>query len=146
DTEAKKLGLKGISKENIPDIKKVLLERGALLLPIIVVMGVLLLGKTAIFAGFAGIIATIITSYLTKDKTNRITFSKLFEALIDGARNSVQVAIACASVGIIIAVVSMSGVGSMLAYNVADLAGGNLFIILILIMITCIVLSLGLPS
>ncbi|MFD1387404.1 TRAP transporter permease [Oceanobacillus oncorhynchi subsp. oncorhynchi] len=146
DTEAKKLGLKGISKENIPDIKKVLLERGALLLPIIVVMGVLLLGRTAIFAGFAGIIATIITSYLTKDKTNRINFSKFFEALIDGARNSVQVAIACASVGIIIAVVSMSGVGSMLAYSVADLAGGNLFIILILIMITCIVLSLGLPS
>lgn len=146
DTEAKKLGLKGISKDNIPDIKKVLLERGALLIPIIVVFAVLLTGRTAIMAGFAGIITAIITSYLTKDKTNRVTVKKFFEALSDGARGSVQVAIACASVGIIIAVVSMSGVGSMLAYNVIDIAGGNLFLILIMVMATCIVLSFGLPS
>lgn len=146
DTEAKKLGLKGISKDNIPDIKKVLLERGALLIPIIVVFAVLLTGRTAIMAGFAGIITAIITSYLTKDKSNRVTVKKFFEALSDGARGSVQVAIACASVGIIIAVVSMSGVGSMLAYNVIDIAGGNLFLILTMVMATCIVLSFGLPS
>lgn len=146
DTEAKKLGLKGISKDNIPEIKQVLLERGALLIPIIVVFVVLLTGRTAIMAGFAGIISAIITSYLTKDKTNRINFTKFFGALSDGARGSVQVAIACASVGIIIAVVSMSGVGSMLAYNVIDIAGGNLFLILLMVMVTCIVLSFGLPS
>lgn len=146
DTEAKKLGLKGLSKDNIPAIKGVLLERGALLIPIVVVFAVLLTGRTAIMAGFAGIIAAIITSYLTKDKSNRITFTKFFAALNDGARGSVQVAIACASVGIIIAVVSMSGVGSMLAYNVIDIAGGNLFLILIMVMATCIVLSFGLPS
>lgn len=146
DTEAKKQGLKGLSKDNIPAIKAVLLERGALLIPIIVVFAVLLAGRTAIFAGFAGIIASIITSYLTKDKSNRITISKFFAALSDGARGSIQVAIACASVGIIIAVVSMSGVGSMLAYNVIDIAGGNLFLILVMVMLTCIVLSFGLPS
>lgn len=146
DTEAKKLGLKGISKDSIPDIKKVIIERGALLLPIIVVIAVLVMGRTAIFAGFAGIITAIITSYLTKDKENRITIPKFFDALVDGAKNSVQVAIACASVGIIIAVVSMSGVGSMLAYNVVDIANGNLFLILLLVMVTCIILSFGLPS
>lgn len=146
DAEAKKHGLKGISKENIPEIKKVLLERGALLIPIVVVFAVLLTGRTAIMAGFAGIITAIITSYLTKDKNNRVNVRKFFEALSDGARGSVQVAIACASVGIIIAVVSMSGVGSMLAYNVIDIAGGNLFLILIMVMATCILLSFGLPS
>ena len=146
DTEAKKLGLKGLSKDNIPAITGVLLERGALLIPIVVVFAVLLTGRTAIMAGFAGIIAAIITSYLTKDKSNRITFTKFFAALNDGARGSIQVAIACASVGIIIAVVSMSGVGSMLAYNVIDIAGGNLFLILVMVMVTCIVLSFGLPS
>lgn len=146
DTEAKKLGLKGLSKDNIPAVKAVLLERGALLIPILVVFAVLLTGRTAIMAGFAGIIAAIITSYLTRDKSNRITITKFFAALNDGARGSVQVAIACASVGIIIAVVSMSGVGSMLAYNVIDIAGGNLFLILLMVMATCIVLSFGLPS
>lgn len=146
DAEAKKHGLKGISKENIPEIKKVLLERGALLIPIVVVFAVLLTGRTAIMAGFSGIITAIVTSYLTKDKNNRVNVRKFFEALSDGARGSVQVAIACASVGIIIAVVSMSGVGSMLAYNVIDIAGGNLFLILIMVMATCILLSFGLPS
>lgn len=146
DTEAKKQGLKGISKDNIPDVKEVLIERGALLLPIIAVFVVLLMGRTAIFAGFTGIVVSIIVSYLTKDKSNRITLPRLFVALREGAIGSIQVAIACAVVGIIIAVVSMTGVGSMLAYNVIDLAGGNLFLILVMVMITCIVLSFGLPS
>lgn len=146
DTEAKKQGLKGISKDNIPDVKEVLIERGALLLPIIAVFVVLLMGRTAIFAGFTGIVVSIIVSYLTKDKSNRITLPRLIVALREGAIGSIQVAIACAVVGIIIAVVSMTGVGSMLAYNVIDLAGGNLFLILVMVMITCIVLSFGLPS
>ncbi|WP_017549705.1 TRAP transporter permease [Salinicoccus carnicancri] len=146
DTEAKKQGLKGLSRDNIPEVKKVLMERGALLLPIIVVFAVLLAGKTAIFAGFAGIITSIITSYLTRDRSNRITISRFFGALSDGARGSIQVAIACAVVGIIIAVVSMSGIGSMLAYNVIDIAGGSMFLVLVMVMATCIILSFGLPS
>ncbi|WP_301420801.1 TRAP transporter permease [Mammaliicoccus lentus] len=146
DTEAKKKGLKGVSKENIPLVRKVLKERGALLLPIIVVIVALLIGKTAIFAGFAGIISSIIASYCTTDKTNRVTPKSFLEALIDGAKGSIQVALACASVGIVIATVGMTGVGSMLAYNVIDIAGGHLIVILIMVMITCIVLSFGLPS
>lgn len=146
DTEAKKKGLKGVSKENIPLVRKVLKERGALLLPIIVVIVALLIGKTAIFAGFAGIISSIIASYCTTDKTNRVTPKSFLEALIDGAKSSIQVALACASVGIVIATVGMTGVGSMLAYNVIDIAGGHLIVILIMVMVTCIVLSFGLPS
>ncbi|OOV77094.1 TRAP transporter permease [Mammaliicoccus fleurettii] len=146
DTESKKKGLKGVSKDSIPLIREVLKERGTLLLPIIVVIVALLIGKTAIFAGFSGIISAILASYLTKDKSTRVTFKKFFEALIDGAKGSIQVALACASVGIVIATVGMTGVGSMLAYNVIDIAGGHLIVILIMVMITCIVLSFGLPS
>lgn len=146
DIEAKKQGMKGLSKDNLPKVKEVLLSRGALLLPIIVVIITLLIGKTAIFAGFAGIVSAMISSWLTNDKSNRITFRKILNALEDGAKGTVQVAIACSAVGIIIGVVAMTGVGSMLAYNVINLAGGNLLIILILVMITCIVLSFGLPS
>lgn len=146
DIEAKKQGLKGMSKESIPQVWAVLKEGGVLLIPLIVVFGTLLSGKTPIFAGFAGIIAAVFASYLTKDKTNRITPKKAANALIDGATGSVQVAVACASVGIIIAVVTMTGLGSTLAYNIIDMSGGNLAVILILVMITCIVLSMGLPS
>jgi len=146
DLEAKKQGLKGMSKDSIPQVWSVLKEGGMLLVPLVVVFGTLLYGKTPIFAGFAGIIASLIASYLTKSKDNRITITKAAKALVDGAKGSVQVAIACASVGIIIAVVTMTGLGSTLAYNIIDLSGGNLAVVLILVMITCIVLSMGLPS
>ncbi|WP_392455227.1 TRAP transporter permease [Chryseomicrobium aureum] len=146
DIEAKKQGLKGLSKESIPQVKKVILERGILVLPIIIVIGALLMGRTPLYAGFAGIISVIIASWLTKDKSTRVTPKKAFEALVDGARGTIQVGVACASIGIIIAVVTMTGLGSTFAYNIIDLAGGVMILILLLVMVTCIILSLGLPS
>lgn len=146
DIEAKKQGLKGLSKESIPQVKRVILERGILVLPIIIVIGALLMGRTPLYAGFAGIISVIIASWLTKDKSTRVTPKKAFDALVDGARGTIQVGVACASIGIIIAVVTMTGLGSTFAYNIIELAGGTMILILILVMITCIILSLGLPS
>ncbi|PIC94595.1 C4-dicarboxylate ABC transporter permease [Sporosarcina sp. P26b] len=146
DIEAKKQGLKGLSKDSLPIIKEVIKERGLLILPILIVIGTLLVGKTPLFAGFAGIVSVIIASWLTKDKSTRVTPKKAFEALVDGARGTIQVGIACASIGIIIAVVTMTGLGSTFAYNILELANGSLAIILILVMVTCIILSLGLPS
>lgn len=146
DIEAKKQGLKGLSKDSIPQIKRVILERGILVLPIIIVIGALLMGRTPLYAGFAGIISVIIASWLTKDKSTRVTPKKAFDALVDGARGTIQVGIACASIGIIIAVVTMTGLGSTFAYNIIELANGVMILILILVMITCIILSLGLPS
>lgn len=146
DIEAKKQGLKGLGKESIPQVKKVILERGILVLPIIIVIGTLLMGRTPLYAGFAGIISVIIASWLTKDKSTRVTPKKAFEALVDGARGTIQVGVACASIGIIIAVVTMTGLGSTFAYNIIDLAGGVMILILLLVMVTAIILSLGLPS
>ncbi|WP_202080958.1 TRAP transporter permease [Caldalkalibacillus salinus] len=146
DLEAKKQGLKGMSKESIPQVWEVLKERGMLLLPIMIVIGSLLMGRTPLYAGFAGIVSVIVASWLTKNKDNRITLSKAWQALVDGAKGTIQVGIACASIGIIIAVVTMTGLGSAIAYNVLALSGGVKFVILLLVMLTCIVLSMGLPS
>ena len=146
DLESKKQGLKGLSKESIPLIKEVLKERGALLLPIVIVIGTLLMGKTPLFAGFAGIVSVIIASWITKDKSNRINLRKILQALDEGGRGSIQVGIACSSIGIIIAVVTMPGLGSTIAYNIIALSGGVLWVSLLLVMLTCIVLSMGLPS
>lgn len=146
DLEAKKQGLKGISKENVPDVVQILKERGLLLIPIIVVIVTLLMGKTALFAGFVGIGSIILSSWLTKDKSTRITFSKMIEAFIDAGKGTIQVGIACAAIGIIICVVTMTGIGSTLAFNIVELTGGLLWMILVVVMLTCIVLSMGLPS
>lgn len=146
DIEAKKQGLKGISKDNIPDVIEVIKARGVLILPIVIVIVTLMTGFTALLAGFSGIFACIVASWLTKDKEFRIGIKSIVNALIEGARGTIQVAVACATVGIIIAVITMTGLGSTLAYNIIQISGNNLAIILILVMITSIVLSMGLPS
>lgn len=146
DLEAKKMGLKGISKENIPNVMKILKDRGILLVPIFVVTFTLLTGKTPLYAGFVGIGSAIIASWLTRDKTTRITFSKIIHAFIDAAKGTIQVGIACATIGIIICVVTMTGIGSTLAFNIVSFTGGTLWLILLVVMVTCIVLSMGLPS
>ncbi|WP_339172970.1 TRAP transporter permease [Solibacillus sp. FSL R5-0691] len=146
DLEAKKQGLKGISKDNIPNVIEVIKARGVLILPILIVIGTLMMGFTALLAGFSGIFACIAASWLTKDKEFRIGIKATVNALIEGARGAIQVAVACATVGIIIAVITMTGLGSTLAYNIIQISGNNLAIILVLVMITSIVLSMGLPS
>lgn len=144
DLEAKKLGIKGMEPQEIPSLKKVLLSRGLLLLPIIVVIWALVTGKTPLYAGFAGIISTIVASYSNKE--TRIGLKKLLLALEEGAMGSIQVGVACASVGIIVGVAAMTGIGSVLAYNIVKISGGSAFVALALVMLTSIVLSFGLPS
>ncbi|CDH02269.1 TRAP transporter permease [Xenorhabdus bovienii] len=146
DLEAKKQGLQGISKENIPQVKTVLKARGLLLLPLFIVIGILLMGKTPIYAGFLGIITIIIASWITPDTSARMTPKKIAKALSEAARGSIQVTIACAAIGVIICVVTMTGIGSTLAFNIVSLTDNTLWMILLVVMVVCIVLSMGLPS
>ncbi|WP_422528133.1 TRAP transporter permease [Serratia fonticola] len=146
DLEAKKLGLKGISKENIPQVKAVLKARGLLLLPLFIVIGTLLMGRTPIYAGFLGIIAIIVASWITPDTSVRMTPKKIADALNEAARGSIQVTIACAAIGVIICVVTMTGIGSTLAFNIVSMTNNTLWMILLVVMLVCIVLSMGLPS
>ncbi|PHM48712.1 TRAP transporter permease [Xenorhabdus sp. KK7.4] len=146
DLEAKKQGLKGISKESIPQVKAVLKARGLLLLPLFIVIGTLLAGKTPIYAGFLGIIAIIVASWITPDTSVRMTPKKIANALNEAARGAIQVTVACAAIGIIICVVTMTGIGSTLAFNIVSLTDNTLWMILLVVMVVCIVLSMGLPS
>ncbi len=146
DLEAKKQGLQGISKENLPQIKAVLKARGLLLLPLFIVIGTLLTGKTPIYAGFLGIISIIVASWITPDTSVRMTPKKIATALHEAARGAIQVTIACAAIGVIICVVTMTGIGSTLAFNIVSLTNNTLWLILLVVMMVCIVLSMGLPS
>ncbi|WP_058909897.1 TRAP transporter permease [Entomohabitans teleogrylli] len=146
DFEAKKQGLKGISKENIPQVKAILKQRGLLLLPLVIVIATLLMGRTPIYAGFLGIISIIVASWLSLDTSVRMTPKKIAWALNEAARGAIQVTLACAAIGVIICVVTMTGIGSTLAFNIVALTGGTLWLILLVVMLVCIVLSMGLPS
>ncbi|MFZ7101978.1 MAG: TRAP transporter permease [Peptococcaceae bacterium] len=144
DLEARKLGLKGLPKDQIPSLKEVLLLRGHLVFPLGLVIYLLISGRTPLFAGFWGIISTILVSSIRRD--TRMSFAKILIALRGGAAASLAPAIACATVGIIVGVSSMTGLGTMMATNIIDISGGNLMIALVMTMLASIVLGMGLPT
>ncbi len=144
DLEAKKMKLKGLPKEILPDLKEVLKTGGHLLLPVIAVVVTLLKGFTPLYAAFVGIITTIVVSYFRKE--TRLGLKDILKALEIGAIGSIQVGIACAICGIIVGVINMTGLGSMIAYNVINLANGKVFWTLLFAMFSSVLLGMGLPS
>lgn len=144
--EAKRIGLKGIPKPDLPRLGKVLRERGHLFLPLFIIIGVLLSGYSAAYAALCGIGSVIPTTWLRS--TTRYTFTPraIIEALEAGARNTLVVALACACAGIVIGTITLTGLG--LAFtNVVMTASQNMLLpALILTMLAGIVLGMGLPT
>src|SRR5690625_463872 len=148
--EAKKQGLVGLSKDQIPKVK-VVLRKIHLLLPIIVIVVLLFKGfsieRTALF----GILSAVIVSLPLKD--TRINFSRLIEALTSGARTALGVAAATATAGIIVGVVTKTGLGLKMGNSLVGLAGNlstniqmQLLFTLFFTMITSIIIGMGSPT
>lgn len=137
-------GLEGLPKDQLPKVIDVLKERGHLLIPLIGLLYLLVKGYTPIYAASYSILFTIVASALKKE--TRMSFKDIIDALEEGARTALGVAMACATVGIIIGVATLTGFGLKLAGAILFLGKGNLMATLVLTMIACIVLGMGLPS
>jgi len=162
--EAKRLGLAGIAKERLPKLMKTLLTGGHLLIPLVVIVYMLLKGYTASRAALFGVLSTVVVGVTHAAIMLCIKIAKegnlvrnvwnfvvewtriLIEALEGGARSALSVASACACAGIIIGIVTLSGVGLKIANAIVSLAGGLLFPTLLLTMVASILLGLGLPT
>ncbi len=142
--EAKKLGLKGLNKDEIPGFFKLMLSRGYLLLPLIVLVYCMMTGYTSSMSACYAIVASIIVSMFRKD--TRMNLNSFFEALENGAKNTIGVAIACSMAGIIVGVVSLTGLGLKLATGLLTLSGGITILALFFTMIACIILGMGVPT
>lgn len=142
--EAKKTGLKGLPKESIPNFFKLLIRKGYLFLPIIVLITTMSIGYTASRAACLAILAAIIVSMFRKE--TRLTPTSFVESLENGARNTIGVAAACAIAGIIVGIVSLTGIGLKLADGLLMLSGGIDILALFLTMIACIILGMGVPT
>lgn len=142
--EARRLNLQGMPPEDLPSLKEVLTKRGFMITPLIVIIYLLLTGRTPLMAGFGGIITTILVSFIRRE--TRITLQRFLKALEEGAYSATQVGIACAACGIIVGVAAVTGIGSTIAYSLIHLSGGIPLVALSMIMATCIILSMGLPS
>lgn len=142
--EAKRLGLKGLSKENIPKAMDVLKKQGHLSLPLIVLMGLLFMGYTPLYAAVFSIIACVVASSIRKE--TRMGLKEIILALEDGAKGAVGVAVACAVIGVIIGTVSLTGLGLNFGYAVMNYTNDSLLIAGLLVMMMSIILGMGVPG
>lgn len=142
--EAKKQGLKGIPLDQLPKIGKLLLDRGHLAIPLVAIVYLLVAGYSPMKAALGAIVLSIVASMLRK--STRISALDIVKGLENGARGALGVIIACAAAGIIIGVVTKTGVGLKLASTLVDMAHGLLLPTLFFTMISSIVLGMGVPT
>jgi TRAP transporter 4TM/12TM fusion protein len=141
---AKRLKLSGIPKELLPDPKKILVKEGYMFLPIFFIIAFMIIGYSPMKAGFYAIFITIILSWIRKE--TRMNWLRILAALEDGVRGSLAVISACATAGIIVGAVSLTGLGLNFSRFMIELANGQLFILLIFISIASIILGMGMPT
>ncbi len=173
--EAKRLGLKGMAKEQIPQLKFVLKSSWHLLIPLSVMVTLLLMQFTPYLAAFWGIILTVLCSYIppiTKklgigelDDTKTLTPRRIAKGLDEGAKYALAIGAACACVGFILGILTLTGMGFKFSGAVLELStsagqivanliplglisaeGSTLFFGLIMVAIACIIMGAGIPT
>ena len=142
--EAKKLGLKGMSKDELPKIGK-LLPKIYLLAPLVVLVVLVSTNtRTMQFSAAIAIAIAIVVGLINKD--DRINYTKFIDALEAGAKSSITVAVACAMAGIVAGCITVTGLASKLITAIVSISGGQMMIALVLTMLCCIVLGMGVPT
>lgn len=136
--------LKGVPKADLPRVKEVLKERGHLLIPIVALVFFLFQSIPVSYAAVYTIALTIVVAAFRK--STRMGPKEIIEALADGAKQSLSVMAACAVVGIIIGVVSLTSFGSVMTSSIMSIGAGSLFLTLFFTMIASMILGMGLPS
>jgi len=144
--EARRLGMHGLPRADLPRLGQVLSERGHLFLPLVIIVGVLVAGYSAPFAALCGIASTIPTALLRSSTRRYVRLDNLVEALEAGARNTVTVALSCACAGIVIGVIFLTGLGLEFTNLVLAAAANHMLIALLLTMLAGIVLGMGMPT
>ena len=169
--EARKYGLVGMNKEDMPKFIPLIKKSGYLILPLLVILGFLSLGYTPIFAALVGIASCVLCDIIRhiiigvsgaldarqerKEKINALQVAKdtavstgidVVAALDKGARNVLSVAVACGMAGIIVGMITLTGLGQKLGNSLVTLAGGSQYLTLIFTMLASIILGMGVPT
>ncbi len=142
--EAKKNNLEGTPRSMLPAWTKIMKDEGHLAIPLVAIIGLLSSGYTPMKAALAGIFISIATAMLRAN--TRMTMWDIVDGLIKGARGALGVIIACASAGMIIGIVTKTGVGLKLASALVTVASGNFMLLLFCTMLTSLLLGMGVPT
>ena len=153
--EAKKLGLKGIPREQLPRVRQ-LLPKIYLLAPLVLLVVMVSTNMyTMAFSAAIAIVAAVAVGLINNvveiagksgDRSDFLTFGKIVDALEGGAKGSITVAVACGVAGIISGCITVTGLASKLLSTIVSLSGGHMIIALALTMLCCIVLGMGVPT
>ena len=153
--EAKRLGLRGLPKEELPRLLK-LLPRVYLLAPLVVLVWLVASGrKTMQFSAAVAIIVAIAVGLVnivvskaakSEDTSDNLTYGKFVDALEAGAKSTITVAVACAMAGLVAGCITSTGLASKLITAIVSVSGGRAFVALFFTMLCCIVLGMGVPT
>ena len=142
---AEKMGMQGTPKDQLQKVGEVMKEYGHLAIPLVFLIYMLFFsGKTVIMAAFYTILFTIVVAQLRPN--TRMSLNDIIDAMVASAKSTVSVAIACACVGIIVGVCSITGFALNMASTIIQIGGQSLMFTLMFTMVTCMILGMGLPS
>jgi TRAP transporter 4TM/12TM fusion protein len=144
--EARRLGVQGINRDDLPDFGTVLKERGHQILPLIVIVLLLLMGYSAPYAAFWSAMTVVPVALLRKGTRHEVTLGTILDVVITTSKNVLTVAIACACAGIVVGAVTISGLTLTFTQIVVDLSGNSLVLALVLCALAGIVIAMGLPT
>lgn len=143
DFQAVKNQMKGIPRKELPPLKGIL-KQAYLFIPIILLIGSLLSGYSVIRSGTISIIACLVISWLTPD--NKMGPKQVMEALVLGMKNTIQLLAVCATAGVIVGVIALTGVGQRFSSMLLGVADTNLLLALVFAMFISIILGMGMPT
>jgi len=144
--ESKRHGLKGVPRAELPAFGRVMLDRGHLFLPVAVILGGMFAGYSAPLCALAGAFSCIPVALLRRSTRAGITLRTVWEALEDGARNALAVAMACACAGIVIGMITLTGLGISFTQFIVALSQETLLLALVLTALAGVVLGMGMPT
>ncbi|MEW6532435.1 MAG: TRAP transporter permease [Thermodesulfobacteriota bacterium] len=145
DLYSAQAGLRGMTREEMPVFRKIMLEKGYLLIPLIALLVCLMVLMWSPYrAAMVGIITLILASWVRKD--TRMGLRPILKTLSDGARGAIEIIATCAAAGIIVGVLTQTGLGQKFAMIIFSYSQGNLLIALIFTAGVAVVLGMGMPT
>ena len=139
------VGLRGMARKDLPVFRKIMAEKGYLLVPIVVLLvSLMVLMYSPYRSALYAIISLVVVSWFRK--STRMNLKAIVKTMSDGAKGSMEIAATCAAAGIIVGVLTQTGLGQKFAMIIFEYSGGNLLLALIFTMCIAIVLGMGMPT
>ena len=143
DARAARRGLRGLPASELPSVGEAMRKRGHHAIPLVLLIGGIIIGWSPLKAAFWSVIAAVVVATLRWKQ--RPTLGKLAEALYQGSRQTIPIAMACAGAGVVVGVLGVTGLGTKIASGLVGLSGGEPWIALVMTMVAAIILGAGMP-